>query len=82
MHKVIDLFAGAGGLSHGFLQTKKYKIELAIEQNLSAQQTYMQNHPAVEIWDDINSFDDLYSQLDDNKYKYFGYTSFQKKSGL
>ena len=27
----------------------------------------------------INSFDDLYNELDDNKYKYFGYTSFQKK---
>ena len=27
----------------------------------------------------INSFDDLYNQLDNNKYKYFGYTSFQKK---
>lgn len=27
----------------------------------------------------INSFEDLYKELDDNKYKYFGYTSFQKK---
>ena len=27
----------------------------------------------------INSFDDLYNELDDNKYKYFGYTSFQKR---
>lgn len=27
----------------------------------------------------INSFDDVYSELDNNKYKYFGYTSFQKK---
>jgi len=27
----------------------------------------------------INSFEDLYNELDDNKYKYFGYTSFQKK---
>ena len=27
----------------------------------------------------INNFDDLYNELDDNKYKYFGYTSFQKK---
>ena len=27
----------------------------------------------------INSFDDLYNELDDNKYKYFGYKSFQKK---
>ena len=27
----------------------------------------------------INSFDDLYNELDNNKYRYFGYTSFQKK---
>lgn len=27
----------------------------------------------------INSFDDLFNQLEDKKYKYFGYTSFQKK---
>ena len=27
----------------------------------------------------INSFEDLYNELDDNKYKYFGYTSFQKR---
>ena len=27
----------------------------------------------------INTFDDLYNELDDNKYNYFGYTSFQKK---
>lgn len=24
MYKVVDLFAGAGGLSLGFMQTKKY----------------------------------------------------------
>lgn len=30
----------------------------------------------------INSFDYLFNELDDNKYKYFGYTSFQKKNGV
>ena len=30
----------------------------------------------------INSLDDLFAELDITKYKYFGYTSFQKKNGL
>ena len=33
MYKVVDLFAGAGGLSLGFMQTKKYDIKVAFENN-------------------------------------------------
>lgn len=44
MHKVIDLFAGAGGLSLGFKQTGKYEIAAAFEINQNAQETYKRNH--------------------------------------
>ena len=30
-YKVVDLFAGAGGLSLGFLQTQKYDIKAAVQ---------------------------------------------------
>ena len=44
MYNVIDLFAGAGGLSLGFKQTKKYTITAAFEINKNAQETYKKNH--------------------------------------
>lgn len=37
---VIDLFAGAGGLSLGFEQTQKYEIKVAFENNPKMQETY------------------------------------------
>jgi DNA (cytosine-5)-methyltransferase 1 len=40
----VDLFSGAGGLSLGFLQTGKVKIVAAVENNESAQKTYIRNH--------------------------------------
>ncbi|MEW4327062.1 DNA cytosine methyltransferase [Rossellomorea marisflavi] len=43
-YKLIDLFAGAGGLSAGFKQTKKFEVVGAIEINEAAQKTYVQNH--------------------------------------
>ena len=43
MPSVIDLFAGAGGLSLGFEQ-KSFSIDLAIEKDLWAQETYVLNH--------------------------------------
>lgn len=43
-YSIVDLFAGAGGLSCGFLQTGRYIIKAAFEVNLSAQQTYLCNH--------------------------------------
>lgn len=43
-YKLVDLFAGAGGLSYGFLQTGKFKVEMAVEINPSARETYRKNH--------------------------------------
>ena len=42
-YKTIDLFAGAGGLSYGFLLTGKYKMVAAAEINEDATQTYLKN---------------------------------------
>lgn len=55
MHKytVVDLFAGAGGLSLGFMQTQKYDIKVAFENSPYMQETYRQNHPGVEVQGDV-----------------------------
>ena len=55
MYKVVDLFAGAGGLSLGFLQTKKYEIKVAFENNPNMQATYRRNHPNVDVRGDVCS---------------------------
>ena len=51
--KVIDLFAGAGGLSLGFMQTQKYDIKVAFENSPYMQQTYRLNHPGVDVQGDV-----------------------------
>ena len=55
MYTVIDLFAGAGGLSLGFEQTGEFKIVLAAENNTNAAKTYKKNHPDTEIKDDVRN---------------------------
>ena len=57
MYRVIDLFAGAGGLSLGFLQTRKYEIKVAYENNPEMQATYKRNHPEVDVRGDVCSAD-------------------------
>lgn len=52
-YSVIDLFAGAGGLSLGFMQTQKYDIKVAFENNPDMQATYRRNHPNVEVLGDV-----------------------------
>ena len=49
MYTVVDLFAGAGGLSLGFMQTNKYKIKVAFENQPNMQETYRKNHPGVDV---------------------------------
>lgn len=43
MIKTIDLFAGAGGLSYGFLMTGEYQLVAAAEINKNARKTYENN---------------------------------------
>jgi len=57
MYSVIDLFAGAGGLSLGFMQTQKYDIKVAFENSPYMQDTYRNNHPGVEVQGDVCAAD-------------------------
>ncbi|WP_225221042.1 DNA cytosine methyltransferase [Bacillus norwichensis] len=43
-YNLIDLFAGAGGLSNGFEQTGRFKIVGAVEINKEAVETFIYNH--------------------------------------
>ena len=55
--KVIDLFAGCGGLSLGFIKDG-YEVDRAVEFDASIANTYKQNHPKVDvIVDDIKNID-------------------------
>ena len=57
MYRTIDLFAGAGGLSLGFLQTGKFDIKVAFENNPNMQETYRRNHPGVDVRGDVCAAD-------------------------
>lgn len=56
-YSVIDLFAGAGGLSLGFLQTGKFEIKVAFENNPDMQATYKKNHSGTEVLGDVCAAD-------------------------
>ena len=60
-YSAVDLFAGAGGLSLGFLQTEKYTVEAFVENNVFARETYIKNHPNVDDYENVIGLD--YSQL-------------------
>lgn len=53
MYKVIDLFAGAGGLSLGFEMTEKFKVVAFVENNKNASKTYLTNRSKIKNYDDI-----------------------------
>lgn len=66
---VVDLFAGAGGLSTGFLQSGKYCVKAAYENNPTMQATYKRNHPNVDVRGDVctadyDEIDQLYGPID------------------
>lgn len=52
-YSVVDLFAGAGGLSYGFLQTGRFEVKAAFENNRNAQKTYKKNHGDAAVYDDV-----------------------------
>ncbi len=52
-YSVVDLFAGAGGLSYGFLQTGRFDVKAAFENNRNAQKTYQRNHGTAEVYNDV-----------------------------
>ncbi|KPI48491.1 DNA methyltransferase [Clostridioides difficile] len=66
MYNVIDLFAGAGGLSLGFEMTKKFNMVAFVEKNDNAAKTYLENHPSVKRYCDIKKLDfqDILNSVD------------------
>lgn len=42
--RIVDLFAGCGGLSHGFVRTGKYEVVLGTDIDAQALQTFAHNH--------------------------------------
>lgn len=52
-YSIVDLFAGAGGLSYGFLQTGRFFVKAAFENNPNAQKTYRRNHGNTAIYTDV-----------------------------
>ena len=52
-YKVVDLFFFFLGLSLGFIQTGKYDVKVAFENNPDMQETYRYNHPNVEVLGDV-----------------------------
>lgn len=52
-YSIVDLFAGAGGLSYGFLQTGRFEVKAAFENNKNAQKTYKKNHGDAAVYDDV-----------------------------
>jgi len=56
-YKVVDLFAGAGGLSYGFAEDPEFEIIAANEIAYDMAQTYRLNHPNVKVYQcDIKTF--------------------------
>lgn len=53
LYRVLDVFAGAGGMSLGFTQTGRYNIGVAVEKNENAQATYKRNHEHTTMLNDI-----------------------------
>ena len=52
-YNVVDLFAGAGGLSYGFLQTGRFNVKAAFENDCNAQRTYRKNHGDSRMYNDV-----------------------------
>ncbi|MGG1592413.1 DNA cytosine methyltransferase [Terribacillus saccharophilus] len=70
-YDLVDLFAGAGGLSNGFEQTDRFNVVAAVELNRAAQRTYIQNHnnnPNIILKSEENGESDI-TKIDFTKLK-------------
>ncbi len=68
IYNVIDLFAGAGGLSLGFKQTGHVNIVAAAENNPNARKTYKRNFKVERLYSKSSSrINPLSSNLSSNK---------------
>lgn len=56
-YRILDLFAGAGGLSLGFESTNLFSIAAIVENNKNAAKTYIKNHPGLKNYEDILNVD-------------------------
>ena len=56
-YKLIDLFAGAGGLSLGFAKTGQFDIKAFVEKNLNAKTTYQYNFPDADWYENVLDID-------------------------
>lgn len=57
MYKILDLFAGVGGLSYGFAHDEKFEIVAANEILANMAKAYSLNHPTVKMYNkDIKDF--------------------------
>lgn len=56
-YNIVDLFAGAGGLSLGFIQTGRVHIVAAAENNPNARKTYKRNHKVARLYSDVRTID-------------------------
>jgi DNA (cytosine-5)-methyltransferase 1 len=55
--KVVDLFSGVGGLSHGFSSLNDFEVIAANEILKPMAQAYRLNHPMIEMFEgDIKEF--------------------------
>jgi len=66
-YSIVDLFAGAGGLSYGFLQTKRFTVKAAFEIDKNARDTYKLNHG-----NDVSMYNDVKEALTDKTKELLG----------
>lgn len=59
---VLDLFAGAGGLSAGLREVGGFRTEAAVEMDVAAAATYAQNHPGTDVF--VGSIEDWLARAD------------------
>ena len=69
MYKILDLFAGAGGLSLGFEETEQFEVAAIVENNKNVARTYINNHPGLTNYEDILTAD--FSQIKKDFFKSF-----------